>query len=129
MATLSFKKNVNEYPSGKATVKKEELIGNRITLWFELVNGNLVRESYRLNYPVEEEKFKQAVQAILGEIPETFDTQDLVEKVCTVKLEERPWQEGRNWTGVAEVTPWYGGSERIPKKQTSAEETSCLGDE
>lgn len=129
MAKISFDQNTNEYPSGKAIIKKEEVLGSRVTLWFELANGKLVRESYRLNYPVEEEKFKQAVQAILGEIPETFDTRDLVGKVCTVKLEERPWQEGRNWTGVAEITPWYGGAERIPKKQTSVEETSCFGDE
>ena len=129
MATISFNQNINEYPSGKAIIKKEEVLGNRVTLWFELTNSKLVRENYRLNYPAEEEKFKQAVRAILGEIPEMFDTQDLVGKVCNVKLEERDWQEGRKWTGVAEVKPWHTGAESISKNKIEHEEKSGCFDE
>lgn len=119
MAKISFNQNDNEYPSGKAIIKKEEVLGSRVTLWFELTNGKLVRESYRLNYPVEEDKFKQAVETILGELPESFDTRELVGKVCTVKLEERPWQEGRNWTGVAEVRPWDIAKNKIEHEEKS----------
>lgn len=129
MATISFNQNINEYPSGKATIKKEEVLGNRVTLWFELTNSKLVRESYRLNYPVEEEKFKQAVQAILGEIPETFDTQHLVGKVCNVKLEERDWQEGRKWTGVANVTSWQIEPKTTMNKATESKNTPSVFEE
>ena len=40
----------------------------------------------------------------MGDLPAEFDTRSLVGKPCNVRLEERPWMEGRTWTGVAEVT-------------------------
>lgn len=106
MAKLSFNNNNNQYQSGKATISKAELEENKVTLWFELAAGKVVRENYRLNKTEEVKKLKAAVRAILGDVPQEFDTNDLVGKCCDVELEERPWKEGRTWTGVAEVKPW-----------------------
>ena len=105
MAIVSFGNN-KPLQSGKAHVWNAELEGNKVTLWFEMANGKVIRENYRLHKENEVEKLKAAVEAILGNVPEEFDTRNLIGKPCNVRLEERPWMEGRTWTGVAEVTPW-----------------------
>lgn len=104
MAIVSFK-NENPLQSGQACVWKAELADNRVTLWFQCSNGKLVREGYRLYKAEDVQKLQAAVKAVLGEVPEAFDTDSLIGKHCCVRLEERPWREGQNWIGVAEVTP------------------------
>ena len=108
MAIVSLGKNNKQKPfqSGKGIILDAKLQGNIVTLRFEMHNGKVVREDYRLYKDDEVEKFKAAVEAILGDVSETFDTDALIGKPCNVRLEERPWLEDRKWTGVAEVTPW-----------------------
>ncbi len=103
MAIVSFGNN-KPFQSGKAHVWNAELQGNKVTLWFEMANGKVIRENYRLHKEDEVENLKAVVEAILGDLPEEFDTRSLIGKPCLVRLEERPWMEGRTWTGVAEVT-------------------------
>ena len=108
MAIVSLGKqdNSKSFQSGKAIIFDAKLQGNKVTLWFEMKNGSVIRESYRLYKEEEVAKLKAAVKAILRNVPEEFDTGNLIGKPCRVQLEERPWLEDRAWTGVAEVTSW-----------------------
>ena len=48
MAIVSFGNN-KPLQSGKACVWNAELVGNKVTLWFEFGNGKVIRENYRLH--------------------------------------------------------------------------------
>ena len=48
---------------------------------------------------------------LLGSTPEEFDTSILIGLPCYVRLEARPWKEGKTWTGVAEVLPYRDEAE------------------
>ncbi len=97
--------DIEHYTSGTATIHKVVGTPQKITLWFKFANEKIIRENYRLSNQEEYAKFKEAVNAILGEIPRQLDTDTLVGRTCYVEIEERPWKEGQNWTGVAKVLP------------------------
>ena len=104
MGKLTFN---NKFKSGQATVHKVVVEDNKVIIWFKMHNEKIVRESYRLSYKEEVVRLKEAIKSILGELSEEMDTDILVDKPCIVELEERPWTEGRTWTGVGKVLPLH----------------------
>lgn len=104
MPTITFGNNKN-YESGPAKVKSVDANGQLGTLVFSMANGAVVRETYRLYKPEEEERFQNHIAAILGNRVDQVDTEELIDRPCIVELGERPWKEGRTWFGVANVLP------------------------
>ena len=110
MAIISFETK-NPYQSGNATVSNVQFESNRVTIWFKLTNGKAIREYYRLSKPREKERFLDVVITLLGSTPDEFDTDTLIGLTCYVQLENRPWKEGKSWTGVAKVLPYCENEE------------------
>jgi len=106
MAIVSFDNNNNNvYESGNSTIKNVEVESNNVILWFELRNGKIIRENYRLSKAKEKEKLRAAIEVILGSTPTEFETSALIGLPCYIELEDRPWKKDQTWTGVAAVLP------------------------
>lgn len=97
--------DTDHYTSGEVTVHKAVVSYQKVTLWFKFANQKVIRENYLLSNPVDHAKFKEVVNAILGEIPQQLDTDTLVGHRCYIEIEERPWKKDQHWTGVAKVLP------------------------
>lgn len=127
MAIVSFGKQT--YQSGKATIFKAEYEKEKVILGFEMENGKVVRETYRLWVEEEAERLQAVLQVLLGGQSETFDTDLLIGKTCYARLEERPWQDGRNWIGVAEVTPVREAAQKTGRVLASTDDIDGIFDE
>ena len=100
MVSLDNKYN---YKSGKAKVWKAVVEIDKVTIWFLLENGTIMREYYRLSKADDKAKLHAAVEALLGSTGPDFDTNALIGLPCYVRIEERPWKEDKTWICVVEV--------------------------
>ncbi|KJR45912.1 hypothetical protein UF75_3715 [Desulfosporosinus sp. I2] len=125
MAIISFD-SINPYQSGNATVSDVQFESNRVTIWFKLTNGKAIREYYRLSKPREKERFLDVVTTLLGSTPDQLGTDTLIGLTCYVQLEDRPWKEGKTWSGVAKVLPYCENEEgeSVDNWSTEADENT-----
>lgn len=121
MANVSFKNRQKAQPVNDKVRKAEyDEVKNTVTIWYDLKNGNVIREKYSLWKAGEEARLYRDVAAILGEDIDGFDTNDLEGKPCRVKTEKRSWQEGKSWCGVEQVFPPLVVSEDLQQATDSA---------
>lgn len=83
-----------------------------------------VHENYILPF-TDRNKAGQAIEALLGCLPEQLDPNHLVDKDCYIRIEHRPLKKGGVWAGVGEVFPFennhdskshYDVYDNIPEK-------------
>jgi hypothetical protein len=97
----------------EVTIKEIDLEYNAETFYgpkdlfkicFKSKRGSEIMQKY-IAYYDESSSFGKLVHAVLGELPEDFNTKDLIEKPCKITVEPKVSRQGKTFYNVVQVEP------------------------